>query len=96
MDDANYCSKCGEQLDIKKESLYYFYEQNKDKKVSQTNGMAIAGFVLSFFVPLLGWIFGGIGLARSKDTGTGAYMSVAALIIATIMFIFNLWWMGLI
>ena len=55
------------------------------------NGMAIAGFVCSFFIPLLGWIFGGIGLSKSKKlNGKGKGLSIAALIIATIMFIVNI------
>ena len=50
-----------------------------------TNGMAIAGFICSFIIPLLGWIFGGIGLARSRDcSGKGAGYSIAAIVIATI------------
>ena len=52
----------------------------------ESNGMATAGFVCSFFVPLLGWIFGGIGLARAnKRNGKGKGFSIAALIIATVM-----------
>ena len=52
---------------------------------TEKNGMAIAGFVCSFFVPLLGWIFGGIGLARAgKRNGKG--FSIAALAIASVMF----------
>ena len=50
--------------------------------------MAIAGFICSFFSPLLGWIFGGIGLNRSiKRNGKGQGLSIAAIVIATIMFI---------
>ena len=49
--------------------------------------MAIAGFVCSFFIPLLGWIFGGIGLSRSKKLdGKGKGFSISALIISTIEF----------
>lgn len=53
--------------------------------------MAVAGFVCSFFIPLLGWIFGGIGLSKSKKlNGKGRGLSIAALVIATIMFIVNI------
>ena len=57
----------------------------------ESNGIAIAGFICAFFIPLLGWIFGGIGLARSKRRyGKGKGFSIAALVIATVMFIINL------
>ena len=53
----------------------------------QKNGIAIAGFVCSFFIPLLGWIFGGVGLSRSaKRNGKGKGFSIAALVISTVMF----------
>ena len=52
------------------------------------NGMAIAGFVCSFFVPILGWVFGGIGLAKAKNrNGKGKGFSIAALAIASANFI---------
>ena len=36
------------------------------EEVKYKNGIAVAGFICSFFIPLLGWIFGGIGLSRAK------------------------------
>ena len=61
--------------------------QGKPRLREKTNGMAISGFVCSFFIPLLGWIFGGIGLSKSKKLdGKGKGFSVAALIISTITF----------
>lgn len=55
------------------------------------NGMAIAGFVCSFFIPLLGWIFGGMGLFRAqKRNGKYKGFSIAALAIASGMFILNM------
>lgn len=57
----------------------------------KSNGMAIAGFVCSFFIPILGWIFGGIGLSKAgKRKGKGKGLSIAALIISTLTFIANL------
>ena len=57
----------------------------------KNNGMAIAGFVCSFFIPLLGYIFGGIGLKRAKENnGKGLGFSIAAIAIATVMFFINL------
>lgn len=49
--------------------------------------MAVAGFVCSFFVPILGWVFGGIGLSRaSKRNGKGKGLSIAGIAIASVMF----------
>ena len=65
--------------------------QANESQNPQKNGMAIAGFVGSFFIPLLGWIFGGIGLARAgKREGKGKGFSIAAIAIASGMFLLNL------
>ena len=50
----------------------------------ESNGMAIAGFVLSFFIPLLGLIFSAIGVSRAKKLPqrTGYGLAVAGLIIS--------------
>lgn len=61
------------------------------EEVKYKNGIAVAGFICSFFIPLLGWIFGGIGLSRAKKrNGKGGGLSAAAITIASIMFIINL------
>ncbi len=79
-DNAYVCLHCGAK--IKEENS--FFEPN-------TNGIAIAGFICSFFIPLLGWIFGGIGLSRAnKRNGKGKNLSIAALVIATVLFFLNL------
>ena len=82
-DNQKYCEKCGEYNDG-------ITVENAGQQITKkTNGMAIAGFVCSFFIPLLGWIFGGIGLKKSKETNSGYGLSVAAIIIASIMFVLN-------
>lgn len=57
------------------------------KKAS--NGMAVAGFILSFFFPLLGLIFGCIGNSRANKGASGKGLSVAAIIISIISMICN-------
>lgn len=46
--------------------------------------MATAGFILSFFVPLLGLIFSILGLKKVKETNTGKGLSTAGIIISSI------------
>ena len=77
------CTMCGRWIkDIPSSEL-----EKEEKELLQGNGMAVAGFVCSFLVPILGWIFGGIGLSRSaKRKGKGKGLSIAAIVIATIMF----------
>ena len=92
-----YCEKCGTQVD---ETTSYCpicgnymepsihnpnYSNTRSFGVEKkTNGFAIAGFVLSFLIPLLGWIFGGVGLSNVKKCNSGKGLSIAALIIATL------------
>ena len=54
------------------------------------NICAIVGLISAFLIPLLGWILGGIGLSKSKKTGSGKGVAIAAIIVATIMFVVNL------
>lgn len=82
VDEAVVCPHCGVQLG----------SFAKEEKITpQKNGMAVAGFVCSFFIPLLGFIFGGIGLSRAnKRGGKGKGFSIAALAISAAMFFVNL------
>ncbi|MEZ4366042.1 MAG: DUF4190 domain-containing protein [Kofleriaceae bacterium] len=64
------------------------------------NGMAVAGLVLGicatvlFWVPLLNWVlgilgivFGGLGISRSKASGKGKGMATAGLILGILGFV---------
>lgn len=67
-DEAVVCPKCGCSV---------------SKNSNESNGFAIAGFVCSFFIAILGFVFGGIGLSKSKElNGNGRSLSIAALIIS--------------
>lgn len=86
-DEAIVCPNCGVATENAKKALGVSQETQK----AQRNGMAIAGFVCSFFVPLLGWIFGGVGLARAnKRGGKGKGFSISAIVIASVMFVLGL------
>ena len=68
LDEAVICPHCGCSVEIRKHE--------------ETNGMAIAGFVCSFLIPLLGLIFGAIGLKTANKTGNGRGLSIAGIVIS--------------
>lgn len=68
LDEAVICPHCG-------------CAQGTQKR-EETNGMAIAGFVCSFLIPLLGLIFGAIGLKTANNIGNGRGLSIAAIVIS--------------
>ncbi len=59
------------------------------------NGAAVAGFVLSFFLPLLGLIFGCIGNSKANRGASGKGLSVAAIILSFISLIVEIAVIGL-
>jgi len=62
---------------------------------TKTSGMAIAGFVLSFFCALLGLIFSIIGyneVKRSNGMVTGGGLALAGIIISIVQFVFTILW----
>lgn len=55
-------------------------------KVLGGNGMSVAGFILSFFVPLLGLIFGIVGVTRARKLrGKGRVLGIFAIILSILM-----------
>ncbi len=76
VDEAVICPKCGVSTG-----------QNtavSNNNNGTSNGMATAGFVLSFFVPLLGLIFSILGLKKVKETSAGKGLATAGIIISSI------------
>ena len=58
----------------------------EQQQKEESNGLALAGFICSFFIPILGWIFGGVGLSRAnKRNGKGKGFAIASLIISTLV-----------
>ena len=90
LETDKYCNNCGKQLNII--GLYDIQKiDNLESVKPNKNGIAIAGFVCSFFIPLLGFVFGGIGLKKAKECNRkGMGFSIAAIVIATVMFFINL------
>ena len=97
-DNSKFCVHCGASLTNETATTPVMTPvvettetvNNAEPVKKKSNGLAVAGLVCSFFIPLLGWIFGGIGLSKSKETGKGKGMSIAAIIISTVMFVVNL------
>ena len=99
-DSDIYCPSCGTKCEVDEntDDLNYLKQYNNNQssnysnEVQGSNGMAIAGLICAFFIPKLGWIFGGIGLPKSKQlNGKGYGMSIAAIIIATLNFLLTLY-----
>jgi hypothetical protein len=60
---------------------------------TRTSGMAIAGFVLSFFCALLGLIFSCIGYSeckKSNGTVTGEGLAIAGIVISILGFLISI------
>ncbi len=66
---------------------------------TRTSGMAIAGFVLSFFCSILGLIFSCIGYSECKKSGgsvTGEGLAIAGIVISILGFLLSIvWWSSL-
>ncbi len=79
-----YCEKCGSKLN---KGICPNCNKNNVKK---TNNYAIIGFVLSFFVSIAGLILSIIGLKKSKDFNDGKGLSIAGIIISSILLVIKI------
>ncbi len=89
-DSQLYCGKCGAQIEnseLNPRDRHYTLPQQ------MSCGMAIAGFVCSFFIALLGLIFSIVGLCQiNKYNGflTGKGLAVAGIVISAITIVFQI------
>lgn len=76
-----FCSQCATNLMVPPHLL------GAMNVMPRTSGMAIAGFVLSFFCGLLGLIFSGIGYnecTKSGGTISGEGLAIAGIVISIV------------
>lgn len=89
-----YCVNCGFELEENQAVCLncgkLVEEKNKTKDSSMT--FAIIGIVGGLLIPLLGWIFGGMGISKANENknDTARILSILAIVIGTIMFVVNL------
>ena len=84
-----YCHNCHTKFVRSYPAQPYPTYQTPTPAKKARNGMAIAGFILSFFFPLFGLIFGCIGNSRANNGASGKGLSVAAIIISIVSMICN-------
>ena len=78
MDEAVICPHCGCATNSKADSV----------KEQETNVLAIVGFILSFFVPLVGLILSIIGYKKAPEyNNSGKGLALAGIIISSIVIV---------
>lgn len=84
-----YCSNCGKEIDDKAYvcpncGVKVVSEERIKDKSNVFAGLSYLGILM----PLLGWIFGGIGLSKaSKLNGKGSGLAIGGIIVSTVSFI---------
>ena len=88
-DDATFCPYCGTSTNPA--PMYpagYYPPQPAPAPQYKSNGCAIAGFVLAFFMPFIGFILSIIGISKAKECGgNGKGLAIAGLVISLLLLI---------
>lgn len=76
-DRAVVCPYCGVNLPDSRSPIYNIINN------TQSNGVAIAGFILAFLMPLVGFICSIVGICNAKNcNGSGKGLAIAGLLIS--------------
>lgn len=88
--DARFCPRCGKAMNGQPDATNIIYAaQIVPANTVHYSGMAIAGFILSFFFPILGLIFSCIGLNQCTSHGKrGKGLAVAGLVLNVLWFLY--------
>lgn len=92
-ENSSMCKNCGKKIEENKQTVNINQTVTNNQK--QTNGFAIAGFVLSIVsllccgtTSILGLVFSIIGLVNAnKQNGEGKGLAIAGIVISSIMII---------
>ena len=85
-----FCPKCGSQVSNTNEFCpncgnRIQYLQRPGYRQQESNGLAIAGFILAFFFPLVGLILSIIGYSKAKEmNNSGKGLALAGIILSSI------------
>ena len=75
---------------------YYYAPENagyRPRENQKSNSMALAGFICSFFVSLVGLILSIIGYRKSKElNGEGRGLAIAGIIISIVSMVLSFFW----
>lgn len=99
-DDDDYCYFCGKPVsEVEERPVNTNYENHNDRYTNNyqnnyntqpRNGIALAGFIVAFFSPIVGLVLSIIGLNKSKTmNGLGRKHAIAGIIISIVNFIFS-------
>lgn len=81
-DNATFCPNCGSSTSPAAAQPYN-YTQPQPAPQTKSNGCAIAGFILAFFMPLIGFILSIVGISKAKECGgDGKGLAIAGLVLS--------------
>ena len=90
-DDDDYCYFCGKKLDEEPQEKPVFtnhYEDNYVPRSTESNTIALAGFIVAFFSPIVGFILSCVGLNKAKQlNGLGRGHAIAGIIVSLLNFV---------
>lgn len=76
-DNANFCSYCGTQIGA-------FTNTPASTLAGESNVLAVAGFILAFFVPIAGLICSILGRRDAPKYGGGKDLATAGIVISIV------------